>query len=398
MTPIQFNALAKKAKDTAKKINHTVEQNLFIRIAPTGTATWYAKAKQNNKTLNKCLGNYPAVSVAMARQAKNEWIKTISVIPDISANASYTVREAFNDWYDKKKLVARSFEYMKLGVVRHILPIFGDIQLKDLTAYALITAWKPREDKGQVETLRKLCDYVKDMAIFVQNTGRLEEMHDLTHIKVNYPRKQAEHLAAVTPKELPELFYALECKPRVYGVVWNAMLTQFYTLSRPGEIAEMKWDWIDFDNEVIRFPAEIMKTGRVHEVPMSKQLKILLQGMPRVYEYVFTSDHFKRKGEPINRESVRLMFSKAGLGGIQTVHGIRSIGATWLAEQGYREDVAEMCLAHSSDNQVRKAYQRSDFLEKRRPIMQDWCDYVDHCRAEAHEKIRKELTKQSQFE
>lgn len=395
MTPIQFNALAKKAKDAAKKINHTVEQNLFIRIAPTGTATWYAKAKQNNKTLNKCLGNYPAVSVAMARQAKNEWIKTISVIPDISTNVSYTVREAFNDWYDKKKLVARSFEYMKLRVERHILPIFGDIQLKDLTAYALITAWKPLEDKGQIETLRKLCDYVKDMAIFVQNTGRLEEMHDLTHIKVNYPRKQAEHLAAVTPQQLPDLFYALECKPRVYGVVWNAMMVQFYTLSRPGEIAEMKWDWIDLDNDVIHFPAEIMKTGRVHEVPMSKQLKILLQSMPRVYEYVFTSDHFKRKGEPINRESVRLMFSKAGLGGIQTAHGIRSIGATWLAEQGYREDVAEMCLAHSSDNQVRKAYQRSDFLEKRRPIMQDWCDYVDHCRAEAHEKIRKELTKQS---
>lgn len=391
MTPIQFNALVKKAKDTAKKINHTVEQNLFIRIAPTGTATWYAKAKQNNKTLNKCLGNYPAVSVAMARQAKNEWIKTISVIPDISANVSYTVREAFNDWYDKKKLVARSFEYMKLRVERHILPIFGDIQLKDLTAYALITAWKPLEDKGQIETLRKLCDYVKDMAIFVQNTGRLEEMHDLTHIKVNYPRKQAEHLPAVTPKQLPDLFYALECKPRVYGVVWNAMMVQFYTLSRPGEIAEMKWDWIDFDNDVIRFPAEIMKTGRVHEVPMSKQLKILLQGMPRVYEYVFTSDHFKRKGEPINRESVRLMFSKAGLGGIQTAHGIRSIGATWLAEQGYREDVAEMCLAHSSDNQVRKAYQRSDFLEKRRPIMQDWCDYVDNCRAEAHKRIKAEL-------
>ena len=395
MTPIQFNALVKKAKDTAKKINHTVEQNLFIRIAPTGTATWYAKAKQNHNTLTKCLGNYPAVSVAMARQAKNEWIKTISVIPDISANASYTVREAFNDWYDKKKLVARSFEYMKLRVERHILPIFGDIQLKDLTAYALITAWKPLEDKGQVETLRKLCDYVKDMAIFVQNTGRLEEMHDLTHIKVNYPRKQAEHLAAVTPEELPKLFYALECKPRVYGVVWNAMLTQFYTLSRPGEIAEMKWDWIDFDNAVIRFPAEIMKTGRVHEVPMSKQLKILLQNMPQVYDYVFVSDHTKHKGEPINRESVRLMFSKAGLGGIQTAHGIRSIGATWLAEQGYREDVAEMCIAHSSDNQVRKAYQRSDFLEKRRPIMQEWCDYVDQCRAEAHEKIRKELTKQS---
>lgn len=153
----------------------------------------------------------------------------------------------------------------------------------------------------------------------------------------------------------------------------------------------MKWEWVDFDNDIIRFPAEIMKTNRAHDVPMSRQLKILLQNMPRVYDYVFTSDYSKRKGEPINRESVRLMFSKAGLGGIQTAHGIRSIGATWLAEQGYREDVAEMCLAHSSDNKVRKAYQRSEFLEKRRPIMQDWCDYVDHCRADAHKRIKAEL-------
>ncbi|MGN0901654.1 MAG: tyrosine-type recombinase/integrase [Succinivibrio sp.] len=391
MTPIQFNALVKKAKDTAKKINFTVEQNLFIRIAPTGTATWYAKAKQKNKTLNKCLGNYPAVSVSIAKQLKNEWIKTISVVPEMKIGSSYTVKEAFNDWYDKKKLTARSFEYMKLRVERHIIPVFGDIQLKDLTAYALITAWKPLEEKGQIETIHKLCEYVKSMSIFVQNTGRLEDMHDLTHIKTNYPARRSEHLAAVTPEELPNLFYTLEHKPRVYGVVWQAMMTQFYTLSRPGEVAEMKWQWVDFENDVIHFPAEIMKTGRLHDVPMSKQLKALLQNMPKVYEYVFTSDHLKRKGEPINRESVRLMFTKAGLGGIQTAHGIRSIGATWLAEQGYREDVAEMCLAHSSDNQVRKAYQRSEFLEKRRPVMQDWCDYVDQCRAEAHRRIKSEM-------
>ena len=75
MTPIQFNALVKKAKDTAKKINHTVEKNLFIRIAPTGTATWYAKAKQNNKLLNKCLGNYPAVTVAMADKQRIDGLR-----------------------------------------------------------------------------------------------------------------------------------------------------------------------------------------------------------------------------------------------------------------------------------------------------------------------------------
>lgn len=86
-------------------VNHTVEQNLFIRVSPaTGIGTWYAKAKQNNKNLSLRLGSFPDVSLAMAKQLKNEWLKSISVVPDMTMNASYTVRESFNDWYAKKNL------------------------------------------------------------------------------------------------------------------------------------------------------------------------------------------------------------------------------------------------------------------------------------------------------
>ncbi|MBQ8023529.1 MAG: hypothetical protein IJ254_04605 [Succinivibrio sp.] len=109
---------------------------MFLRISPTGNASRYAKVKQNNKTLNRRLGSYPELPVAMARRANDEWIKTLSVVRNMSVNTSYTVKDAFHGWYEKKKLVARSFEYMKLRIERHIIPIFGSIQLKDLTAKA----------------------------------------------------------------------------------------------------------------------------------------------------------------------------------------------------------------------------------------------------------------------
>ena len=178
-------------------------------------------------------------------------------------------------------------------------------------------------------------------------------------------------MAAVSPAELPSLFYALESQPRIYGVIWAAMMTQFYTLSRPGEIALMKWEWVDFDNRVINFPAEIMKTKRPHTVPMSKLLFIFLQNLQKIYEYVFVSERRAKKGQPINKESVRLIFSKAGLGGTQTAYGIISIGSTWFALNNYPVDLSETCLSHVTESAVRRAYQRSDLLEKRRPLMQD---------------------------
>lgn len=66
-----------------------------------------------------------------------------------------------------------------------------------------------------------------------------------------------------------------------------------------------------------------------------------------------------------------------------------------MAENDIQHNVAEMCLAHRVGSDVEIAYNRSNLLDKRRIAMQKWCDYVDNCRAEAHDKIRKELTKQS---
>lgn len=365
-------------------------KGLYLRISPAGTATWTIKIKKKGRYFNYSAGHYPELSLKQAREIVEAFSQQISLRIEKAADF-YTLNDAYKDWSKKQREACRSFPSMSIRIEKHLLPKLGKWQMKDLTAPDVIKVLDPLYRAGKFETIKKLCNYIKSIAIFTQNTGRAE-MHDLTHIRENYYLKNSNnHMAAVSPAELPSLFYALESQPRIYGVIWAAMMTQFYTLSRPGEIALMKWEWVDFDNRVINFPAEIMKTKRPHTVPMSKQLFILLQNLPKIYEYVFVSERGAKKGQPINKESVRVMFSKAGLGGTQTAHGIRSIGSTWFALNNYPVDLSEACLSHVTESAVRRAYQRSDLLEKRRPLMQDWCDYVDRCRADAHKRINDEL-------
>lgn len=374
-TAIQIENLSKKEGSTL------VAPNLRLKVTKTGASQYFC-GRINGKNTSRKIGAYPAVSYREAQEiARNVSPKRAP------AQLGCLLEDAYHAWAEKKKLRASSFSYMDLRIKKHILPRFGKIKLEELTPQMLIEHWKPLEQAGNIETIRKLCVYIKDIAILAQNIGLVETMPDLTRIKSYYPPKPGRPMPAIHPKDLAELFFTLEKKTRFYSVVQHAFMAQFFTLSRPGEISQMKWDWIDYANNVIHFPREVMKTRQPHDVPITSQMLALLNGMSRTGKYVFNNT--SKPNTPISSESVRLMLFKAGLKGIQSAHGIRAIGSTWLAEQGYPEEVCEACLAHVCGSKVRRAYQRSDFLEKRRPILQAWCDYVDRQRERAHDRIRQ---------
>lgn len=383
ITPVAINAAIAKVKREKVAKTLSVDKGLALRITPKGTALWCGKIKYKNKTYNKSLGHFPDLSLVEARRKKEDWeqqIKSGTVIK------SYTVEQAFNDWWERKKNTISSKDlYLKAQL--HILPILGQYQLKDLTAYQVITEWQYLEKAGKFVTLKHLCGILSQIAVFVQNTGRVETMHDLTHIQANYTRHtKVKHRTAVAPDQLTDLFYEIETKLNCSTKVFTALMTVFYTLSREIEVTSMRWDWVDFENDVIHFPAEIMKKRRPHDVPISSQLKILLQSLERKNDFVFYS--LKSKTGHLHKTSIYVALFEAGLYKTQTIHGIRSIGSSWFAENDISEELAETCLAHVSGSATRRAYQRSDFLEKRRPVMQAWCDYVEQCLNKAIDKIK----------
>lgn len=393
-TPIQINAAVTRAKREQKPQTLKMDSGLFLRITVKGSALWCAKTKFGGKTYNRSFGHYPEVSPSVARFKKDEWVAEVRSDQN-DAGDEYTLRQAYEEWAERKRLTMSSFDQIEGRIALHILPVLGSRKIKDLTAYTFIKAWRPLEEQGKIETLQLLSSYIRQIAVFVQNTGRVEDMHDLTHIGANYVRKEAvRHQPAVAPSELANVFYELESKPCPHGMPWLSFMAVLYTLSRSSEIANMEWDWIDFDNKVIHFPARIMKMRRPHDVPMSSQLISFLKGLPHTCKYVFTGRGSTAENPmPVNHRSASEMLIRYGLKSRQCVHGVRSIGASWMAEHNVPEEIAEACLAHASGNAVRRAYQRSEFLEQRRPVMQAWCDYVERCRNEALTRIKAEAEK-----
>lgn len=149
----------------------------------------------------------------------------------------------------------------------------------------------------------------------------------------------------------------------------------FYTLLRPGEYTKLKWKWIKED--VIYVPAEIMKMKRPHRVPISSQLKMLLDHRVKVSEYVLFSP--RNLNRHILPDTIEKFLRTHGFRGVLVPHGIRSIGRTWMTEHRVPFDVAEQCLAHSVGSHTVQAYDRSDLLEARKKVMQYWCDYLSKC-------------------
>ena len=150
------------------------------------------------------------------------------------------------------------------------------------------------------------------------------------------------------------------------------------TLLRANEVLNLHWEWIDFKTRIITIPASQMKGKREHRLPISSALeKLLLSFDPKPEGYVLTG--FRKRNLTVPAQLFRNAFDSLGIIGLISPHGVRSMGRTWFAEQDFNFVHCEYCLAHRVENQVQLSYQRSDYLEQRRPIMEAWGNYVESC-------------------
>ena len=151
---------------------------------------------------------------------------------------------------------------------------------------------------------------------------------------------------------------------------------QLLTIARPAEAAEARWDEIDLKAREWKPPASRMRMNR-DTVPSSDEAIVILEMMKPLSsnrEFIFPSRI--KPNQPMNSQTVNVSLKRAGFGGVLVSHCLRSIASTVRNEQGFSPDVIEAALAHVDKNEVRRAYNRSDYLEQHRPMMQWWADFV----------------------
>lgn len=180
------------------------------------------------------------------------------------------------------------------------------------------------------------------------------------------------HHAAVEVDQLPALFAELDTHR--LSIATQAIMFGTLTGARAQEFVEAKWEEFDLTAKVWNCPPERRKDGKPypHRVPLSNEALKILARLPRLNEYVFPSSSGNK---PIHKESPIKYLKKLFPGKDYTMHGMRSTFRDWCAENGADPILAEKSLMHATGNEVELAYQRSDLLEQRRPLMEAWGRY-----------------------
>ncbi|WP_217529700.1 integrase domain-containing protein [Vibrio cholerae] len=381
----------KNAKAKEKEYYLVDGQGLKLRVLPSGSKQWLFNYYRptNGKRANLNLGRFPDVSLVQARKASLNAKELIAqdIDPQEERNRQqqahkeiheHTFLKVTSDWFEiKKDSVTPDYAVdIWRSLELHIFPYIADKPVKAITAPEIITLLKPIEAKGSLETVKRLAQRLNEVMNFATNCG-LIQANPLTGIRAAFKKPKKENMAALAPAELPELMGAI-ANASIKRTTRCLIEWQLHTMTRPAEASGARWDEINFGEKIWTIPAERMKKRREHRIPLTEQMLALLEVMKPISghrEFVFPSDRDPKK--PCNSQTANMALKRMGFAGRLVSHGLRSLASTTLNEQGFDRDLIEASLAHVDDNQVRSAYNRTDYLERRRPMMCWWSGHIE---------------------
>ncbi|EJA7342723.1 TPA: tyrosine-type recombinase/integrase [Vibrio parahaemolyticus] len=384
----------KNAKPKAKEYTLSDGYGLRLRIKPNGTKTWLLNYTHPilSKRVNFTLGTYPNTSLKVAREKTREARELIeqSIDPKTHRDKqaqqekmrlNMTLESVIQSWLEVKKgsVTSDHAEDIYRSLEMHVLPVLGTVPISEITPQLVIQALRPLERKGNLEVLRRVCQRLNEIMKFARNIGYIE-INTLSDIKDAFRKPQAVHMKTLPPEALPELMRAVS-RARIFNTTRCLIQWQLHTMVRPSEAAGARWEEIDWNRKLWCIPAKRMKKKRDHFVPLTNQTIRLLKEMEvisgnGISEYIFASH--KDVTRPCCNSSVNMALKRMGFKGQLVSHGLRSLASTTLNEQPHFEgDLVEAALAHADKNKVRAAYNRSQYVEQRREMMQWWSDHIE---------------------
>lgn len=363
---------------------------LQFRVRASGSRLWNFNYyhPDTKKRVNMGLGSYPELSLSKARKMALEARELLAQGIDPKSHrdqaqieersrAENTLERVSQNWFEVKRhqVTPDYADDIWRSLEKHVFPKLGTVPVGQLTAPATIKVLKSLEAQGSLETVKRVIQRLNEIMTFAVNGG-LIFANPLSGIKSNFRSPQKEHLATLKPGELPELMSAL-ANASIRRTTRALIEWQLHTMTRPSEAAGTRWEEIDRENNVWIIPSERMKRRREHRIPLTTQSLAILDFMESISghrEYVFPSD--KNPRTHCHTQTANMALKRMGLGGRLVSHGLRSLASTTLNEQGFDAELIEVCLAHIDKNQVRATYNRTDYLERRRTIMEWWSNKI----------------------
>ena len=384
-----------KAKPREKDFTLHDGDGLFLLVKTSGKKLWrfrYQRPVSGSRT-NLSLGSYPALTLAAARQIRDQHLTTLAqgLDPQQQQEQASEQRQIELDsifstvaanWFQlKSKSVTEDYaKDIWRSLDKDVFPAIGSIPVQEIKARTIVEALEPIKARGALETVRRLVQRVNEIMIYAVNTG-LIDANPASGVGMAFEKPKKQNMPTLRPEELPRLMRSLMMSN--LSVATRCLIEwQLLTLVRPSEASGARWAEIDLNEKIWIIPAERMKAKREHIVPLSQQALDILEVMKPVSahrEHVFPSRNDPK--QPMNSQTANAALKRIGYGGKLVAHGLRSIASTAMNEAGFNPDVIEASLAHSDKNEVRRAYNRSIYLEQRIVLMNWWgeyCKYKNH--------------------
>lgn len=391
-TPLNDKQI-KAAKPTDKDYVLSDGNGLQMRIRVNGSKLWNFNYihPHTRKRLNMGLGVYPDLPLAAARKLTVEARELVAKGIDPKAQrdsqrmvqkglTEHTLFKITSEWFDRKKdsISPNYAEDIWGSFERHVFPKIAGVPISQLTAPQVINLLRPLEARGSLETVKRITQRLNEVMTYAVNGG-LIHANPLAGIKANFRKPKKENMAALKPEELPELV-ATVANASIKRTTRCLIEWQLHTMTRPAEAAGTRWSEISLAEKTWTIPAERMKKRKAHRIPLTPQALAIIEVMQPISghrEFLFPSDRDPRSH--CNSQTANMALKRMGFAGRLVSHGLRSIASTTLNEQGFDAELIEAALAHTDENQVRSAYNRADYFERRKPMMEWWSNHIEEC-------------------
>jgi len=395
------DAVYRAAKSKEKDYTINDGDGLVLLVKSTGIKSWRFIYRFVGKQNRLSFGAYPNTTLEAARRKAEKAREQIASDIDPSEAKKQIKQLANSKTEDVQRKadglpIINSFAdiaWQWLGSMEHLtnpttqlkktsrlerlaFPTLGDIAINTIKSSDILATLKPLIDKKQLSTAHRLHGEIS--AIFAYGiVHNFTDYDPAQPVARQIPAQKIKHRAAIIdPNQVGQLLRDIY-NYRGTFVVKLAFRFSPLVFQRPGEIRQLLWD--DIDLEAREWRPYISKTDFHHIVPLSTQALAILEEIRPLTgngQYVFPSS--RGDGRPMSDNTIRSALQSLGYDSdVMTAHGFRTTASTLLNEQGWSPDAIERQLAHAPRDSVRAAYNRAQYLDERRRMMQSWSDYLD---------------------
>ncbi|MDY3204225.1 MAG: integrase arm-type DNA-binding domain-containing protein [Arcobacter sp.] len=399
-------------KLVVNQISDTKIKGLYLTVKPNNNKLWefrYTSPTKKNRRRTS-FGNYPDVSLLKAREIGQKYRELLANNIDpidnkkeelklIDLNTKGKIKNAINEWLKKESLsTTETTHKSKKMVFNYVLEFFRKENIIYVNEIKLIDITKLLQEKEKTapETASKLFNYIGNFFKFCVLKGYCEQ-NIIANIRKKdiLVKKEVTHMPKITDlKILRNLIRAIYTNEEGSVSVQNALKLVLHLPLRPENLANLKWDYIDFENKILLIPRNMMKVKNKNlpdfSLPLTDKALEILLNQKALNEKLFVFSEYifigKKLTSPINKESTnkalkRLGFNDESKGEKLRTHGFRGIFRSMIDTLDYKNnfsfEVKERVLDHYEENKVARAYNhKSDYSRQLKELMTFWSDFI----------------------